>query len=99
MNPDILKELTKHFARRRFAARWEIISMATLPKPYYTEAEYLARERRAEYKSEYYRGEIFAMAGATKEHNSIVINVGSELRQQLKTTGCQVYPSDMRVRL
>lgn len=73
--------------------------MSTAAKPYYTEAEYLARERRAEHKSEYNRGEIFAMAGATREHNLIVVNVASELRNQLKNRDCEVYPSDMRVRL
>jgi Uma2 family endonuclease len=73
--------------------------MATVTKPYYTEAEYLARERRAEYKSEYYRGEIFAMAGATREHNLVAVNVASQLREQLRKTKCEVYPSDMRVRL
>jgi Uma2 family endonuclease len=73
--------------------------MATATKPYYTEAEYLARERPAEYKSEYYRGEIFAMAGATREHNLVVANVVSHLHEQLRKTTCEVYPSDMRVRL
>jgi Uma2 family endonuclease len=73
--------------------------MATASKPYYTEAEYLARERRAAYKSEYYRGEIFAMAGATREHNLVAVNVASLLREQLRTTDCETYPSDMRVRL
>jgi Uma2 family endonuclease len=73
--------------------------MATASKPYYTEAEYLARERRAIYKSEYYRGEIFAMAGATREHNLVAVNVASILREQLRATNCETYPSDMRVRL
>ncbi|MEX2140095.1 MAG: Uma2 family endonuclease [Pirellulales bacterium] len=73
--------------------------MATVSKPYYTEAEYVARERRATYKSEYYRGEIFAMAGATREHNLVAVNVASRLVEQLRKTRCEVYPSDMRVRL
>jgi Uma2 family endonuclease len=73
--------------------------MATASKPYYTEAEYLARERHATYKSEYYRGEIFAMAGATREHNLVAVNVASILREQLRATNCETYPSDMRVRL
>lgn len=73
--------------------------MATVTKLYYTEAEYLARERRAEYKSEYYRGEIFAMAGATREHNLVAGNVLRSLGNQLSQRPCEVYPSDMRVRL
>lgn len=73
--------------------------MATLPKPRYTPEQYLAMERRAQHKSEYYRGEIFAMAGATREHNLIVLSVGSQLRDQLRKRPCEVYPSDMRVLL
>ena len=38
------------------------------PKIKFTEEEYLEQERKAEHKSEFYWGEIFAMAGATKEH-------------------------------
>lgn len=38
-------------------------------KKYYSPEEYLAREETAEYKSEYYRGEIFALAGTSVNHN------------------------------
>ena len=36
--------------------------------------EYLALERKSETRNEYYNGEIFAMAGASREHNLIVGN-------------------------
>jgi Uma2 family endonuclease len=42
--------------------------MSAVPMPFLTPQEYLAHERRAETKSEYLRGEIFAMAGASREH-------------------------------
>jgi Uma2 family endonuclease len=45
----------------------------------YSEKEYLELERDAEYKSEYYRGEIFAMAGAGHNHNRIVENLSGEI--------------------
>jgi Uma2 family endonuclease len=61
--------------------------------------EYLDIERQSEVKSEYWYGEMFAMAGASEAHNLIVINVGAELRSQLKEKPCRVYPSDMRVRI
>ena len=42
--------------------------MSTAPQTKLTPAEYLAIERQAEFKSEYYRGEMFAMAGASEGH-------------------------------
>ena len=42
-------------------------------------AEYLERERIATTKSEYYAGEVFAMAGASRRHNSITGNVFAAL--------------------
>ena len=65
----------------------------------YTAEEYLAVERQAECKSEYYAGDIFAMAGASRWHNVIVANVVGELRSQLKGRPCITYPSDMRVKI
>jgi len=51
----------------------------------------------AETKSEYYRGEIFAMAGASESHNSIVANLVASLITSLRRRNCKVYPSDMRL--
>ena len=73
--------------------------MSTVPKRSLTPAEYLAQERRAPFKSEYYQGETFAMAGATREHNLIVGNVVREVGNGLKGRTCEVYPSDMRVKI
>jgi Uma2 family endonuclease len=64
-----------------------------------TPAEYLERERRADYKSEYFQGEMFAMAGASRRHGLIVVNLVGELRQQLKGKPCEVYSSDLRLRV
>ena len=46
--------------------------MSTLPKTYITPEQYLEIDRQAERKSEYYDGEMFAMAGAGWAHNLIV---------------------------
>jgi Uma2 family endonuclease len=62
-----------------------------------TPEEYLEAERSAETKSEYFAGEVFAMAGAGEAHNLVVANVVGELRQRLKQRPCRVYPSDLRV--
>ncbi|MGI9107330.1 MAG: Uma2 family endonuclease [Pyrinomonadaceae bacterium] len=68
-------------------------------KTYITPEEYLAFERAAEYKNEYFDGEIFAMTGASRKHNLIAMNLSGLLWQQLKGKPCEVYPSDMRVRI
>src|SRR5581483_8514282 len=73
--------------------------MATAGKHLLTPQEYLARERRAEYRSEYYRGEMFAMAGASRAHTLIKDNVAAETRSQLKGGPCSVYTSDLRVKV
>lgn len=61
--------------------------------------EYLRLERQAEYKSEYLNGEIFAMTGASRNHNLITVNISRELSQQLKGRPCEVYSADMRVKV
>lgn len=66
---------------------------------YITPEAYLALDREADIKHQYYAGEIFAMSGASEEHNLIVVNLIAELRQQLKDKPCKVYPSDMRVKV
>jgi Uma2 family endonuclease len=74
-------------------------AVSTNPKTLVSEAEYLARERKAESKSEYYQGEIFAMSGASRRHNVLAGNLYAALHQQLRKRPCEVYPSDMRVRV
>ncbi len=68
-------------------------------KPNLTSEEYLALERKAEYKSEYLDGEIFAMTGASRKHNLIATNILSILHQLLKGKPCEVYPGEMRVKV
>src|SRR5215813_9649724 len=72
--------------------------MASQPKSSFTAEEYLELERKAERKSEYLKGEIFAMGGASPRHVLIVTNVVSELRSQLKDRPCSVFSTDLRVR-
>jgi Uma2 family endonuclease len=59
--------------------------------------QYLMMERAAAYKSEYLSGEIFAMAGAGLNHNTIAWNIGAELNFQLLGKPCRVVGTDMRV--
>ena len=73
--------------------------VSTVQKKRYTPQEYLALERAAEFKSEYLRGEIFAMAGASRAHSLIASNLIGEVRDQLRQTNCEVHGSDLRVKV
>ncbi|HET7510811.1 MAG TPA: Uma2 family endonuclease [Solirubrobacterales bacterium] len=73
--------------------------MASEPRPRVSVEEYLTLERQAETKSEYLNGEIVAMSGASRPHNLIVANVLASLHAQLRGRSCEVYASDMRVRV
>lgn len=64
-----------------------------------TPAEYLAFERASDIKHEYYDGELYAMAGETASHGRIKTNLVGELRQRLRTRNCDVFTSDMKVRI
>lgn len=54
------------------------------PVKFITEEEYLAYDLKSDYKSEYYDGQIMNMAGASEKHNTISVNIVSEMRVQLK---------------
>ena len=71
--------------------------MSTLSKPFLTPEQYLEIERQATFKSEYYQGEMFAMAGASFAHGQIVMNASGELRNQLRGKPCQAVTSDVRL--
>ena len=73
--------------------------MATVAaQTYFTPEEYIALERKAHFKSEYFDGHIIAMSGASRQHNLIVTNISAELHLQFKGRGGEVYTNDMRVR-
>ncbi|MGZ8376663.1 MAG: Uma2 family endonuclease [Gemmatirosa sp.] len=71
----------------------------TVPEPYVTPEEYLERERAAETRSEYYRGRVYAMTGASRQHGRIVYNLAGILSRQLSRSACDVYLSEMRVKV
>lgn len=64
-----------------------------------TEEEYLAIERAASFKSDFFQGEMFAMAGASIPHNRIKDNLVRHLGNQLDGSGCLTYSSDQRVKI
>src|SRR5207248_10898705 len=73
--------------------------MQTQAQRYITPEEYFAIERRAEYKSEYFNGEVFAMAAGSPRHNRIAANVIALLQSQLFGRSCQVYTSDQQIKI
>jgi len=73
--------------------------MSSIPKRLLSETEYLSRERLAEFKSEFFDGEMFAMAGASRRHSLICSNLVALLRPKLRACGCEVHGSDMKVKV
>ena len=66
-------------------------------KKRFTPQEYLTLERKSETRNEYYNGEIFAMSGASREHNLIAGNLFRDIGNQLEDRPCETYMNDMRV--
>jgi Uma2 family endonuclease len=73
--------------------------MSSPPLPFVTPEEYLAAERKAERRSEYLNGEVFAMAGASRRHVQISGNLIAALKNELKGRDCDVYATELRVRV
>lgn len=71
--------------------------MASKPKTHITPEEYLELERKAEFKSEYFNGEILARTGASPRQVLIRTNIVIELGLQLRGKPCGVFSSDLRV--
>lgn len=60
--------------------------------------DYLAAERSAGERHEYYAGEVYAMAGGTRNHSRIILNLGGEIRQGLKGSPCEAFSNETKVR-
>jgi Uma2 family endonuclease len=65
----------------------------------YTLEEYLNLDRASEVRYEYWDGEVFAMSGASPQHDQIFINLVASLRTQLRGRPCRVFSSDMRLKV
>ena len=64
-----------------------------------SEAQYLERELAAETRHEYVDGQLFAMAGETKRHEEIVLNVALALRPKARALGCRLQTKTIQLRL
>jgi Uma2 family endonuclease len=64
-----------------------------------SENDYLSIERAASFKSEFFAGEMFAMAGGSPMHSLIAANLIRELGTKLKGSPCRPFTSDLRVKV
>lgn len=71
--------------------------MEAKQQAYYLPEEYLKLETAAEYKSEYYQGQIFPIVGGTPNHNRIALNLSAALNFAFKGQPYRVFMSDMRL--
>ncbi len=69
------------------------------PVSFLTVEEYFEFEQTSEIRHEYVDGEVFAMAGASEEHNLITGNIYTLLRSHLRGTPCRTFASDMKVKV
>jgi Uma2 family endonuclease len=72
--------------------------MSANPELRMSEEEYLERERTAEFKSDYYAGYVYAMAGASWIHARIIHNL-HWLLHSIQGRGCSIASNDVRVRV
>jgi len=74
--------------------------MVAVSKPRYISPEdYLKHERLAATKSEYVDGQIYAMSGASRQHNRINLDVATQINVRLRGGSCEVFSNDMRVKV
>jgi Uma2 family endonuclease len=72
-----------------------------IPDPVHqlTETDYLEIERMANFKSEFYNGQMFAMSGGTLRHSLIGTNLSREFGNALKIKKCIAFNADLRVKV
>src|SRR5437870_3519929 len=59
--------------------------------------DYLKLERSSGVKHEYVLGQVYALAGATEDHNRIALNIAAALLAAARATGCRVVGSDQKL--
>jgi Uma2 family endonuclease len=59
--------------------------------------DYLEGEKRSDVRREYLNGIVVAMAGASRRHNTIALNIASALNSELKGKSCRPFMGDLKV--
>jgi Uma2 family endonuclease len=67
-------------------------------KTYISAEEYLRNELSSDIKHQLIDGEIYAMAGASENHNLLAGNIFAELKSQLRATPCRIFMADMKLK-
>ena len=78
---------------------YRIAMSLTKTSPRLSEAQYLEIERAADFKSEFFEGEMFGMAGGTPQHSLIATNLAREFGNRLMGGRCVAYNSDLRLKV
>lgn len=73
--------------------------MLSLKNQIYPLEEYLELDHESEEKIEFWDGHIFTLAGASINHNRILRNTMVALSNKVSGKGCEIFPSDMRVKV
>lgn len=73
--------------------------MSALPEQYISLEDYFKLEETSETKYEYYGGTVYAMTGASEDHNLIVGAAYRNLDTQLDDKPCRPYVSDFRLKI
>jgi Uma2 family endonuclease len=75
------------------------MSAIARPRNWITPEEYLEGEKISEVRHEYVDGAVYAMVGASDDHNRIGGNIFAELRERLRGRRCEQFISDMRAKM
>jgi len=84
---------------RQFACQTEVMSAQRQQHAIFTEAEFYYMEDHSVERHEFFRGEIFSMAGTAPRHNDIAGSIYTSLRRQLRGKPCRARISDQRIRV
>ena len=76
-----------------------IVEEAALQYNFYSLEEYFEIESSTENKHEYYNGHLIVMQGASINHNRITINLVGTLGNKVKSKGCIMFLSDLRLKI
>lgn len=68
------------------------------PDEHISETDYLEGEQVSEIKHEYVDGDVYAMAGASKNHERLSLNILTKFAIYLADSPCEPFGSDMKVR-